>query len=37
MPFFIKAISLAMNEFPIINSVVGDEKDKDGYIKQYVI
>ena len=37
MPFFIKAISLAMNEFPIINSVVGDEKDKDGYIKEYVI
>lgn len=37
MPFFIKAISLAMNEFPIINSTVDQETDKDGYIKQYVI
>jgi 2-oxoisovalerate dehydrogenase E2 component (dihydrolipoyl transacylase) len=37
MPFFIKAISLAMNEFPIINSVVDPELDADGYIKQFVI
>ena len=33
MPFFIKAISLAMNEFPIVNSVVDPELDADGYIK----
>ena len=32
-----KAISLAMNEFPEINSVVDPELDNEGYIKQYVI
>jgi 2-oxoisovalerate dehydrogenase E2 component (dihydrolipoyl transacylase) len=37
MPFFIKAISLAMNEHPIVNSVVDQETDADGYIKQYTI
>ena len=37
MPFFIKAISLAMNEFPIVNSVVDPELDGEGYIKQFVI
>lgn len=37
MPFFMKAISLAMNEFPEINSVVDPELDNEGYIKQYVI
>jgi 2-oxoisovalerate dehydrogenase E2 component (dihydrolipoyl transacylase) len=37
MPFFIKAISLAMNEHPIINSVVDPETDEEGYIKQYTI
>jgi 2-oxoisovalerate dehydrogenase E2 component (dihydrolipoyl transacylase) len=37
MPFFIKAISLAMNEFPIINSVVDPSLDAEGYIKQYTI
>ena len=37
MPFFMKAISLAMNEFPMMNSVVDPEVDRDGYIKQYVI
>ena len=32
MPFFIKAISLAMNEYPMINSIVDPEKDSHGYI-----
>ena len=37
LPFFIKAISLAMNDFPLMNSVVDPETDADGYIKSYVI
>ena len=37
LPFFIKALSLAMNEYPIINSVVNPEVDSEGYIKEYVI
>lgn len=37
IPFFIKAISLAMNEYPIVNSVVDPELDSEGYIKEYVI
>lgn len=37
IPFFIKAISLAMNEYPIINSVVNPEVDSEGYIKEFVI
>lgn len=37
LPFFIKAISLAMNEFPELNSNVDPEVDSEGYIKQYVI
>jgi 2-oxoisovalerate dehydrogenase E2 component (dihydrolipoyl transacylase) len=37
LPFFIKAISLAMNEFPIINSLVDPEVDSEGYIQKYVI
>jgi len=37
LPFFIKALSLAMNEFPIINSVVNPDLDSEGYIKEYVI
>ena len=37
IPFFIKALSLAMNEYPIINSVVNPELDSEGYIKEYVI
>ena len=37
MPFFMKALSLAMNEYPIINSVIDPELDSQGYIKQYVI
>ena len=37
LPFFIKALSLAMKEHPIINSVVNPETDSEGYIKEYVI
>ena len=37
LPFFIKALSLAMNEYPIVNSVVNPELDSEGYIKEYVI
>ena len=37
LPFFIKALSLSMNEFPIVNSVVNPELDGEGYIKEYVI
>ena len=37
LPFFIKALSLAMNEFPEVNSLVDPELDDEGYIKSYVI
>ena len=37
LPFFIKALSLAMEEYPLMNSVVDPEIDSEGYIKQYVI
>lgn len=37
LPFFIKAISLAMNEFPIMNSLVDPEVDSAGYIQKYII
>lgn len=37
LPFFIKALSLSMNEYPIVNSVVDPELDDEGYIKSYVI
>jgi 2-oxoisovalerate dehydrogenase E2 component (dihydrolipoyl transacylase) len=37
LPFFIKALSLAMEEYPLMNSVVNPDVDSDGYIKEYVI
>ena len=37
MPFFIKAVSLAMHEFPGMNVNVNPEVDEEGYIKEYVI
>ena len=37
LPFFIKALSLAMLEFPIVNSIVNPEKDSEGLIKEYII
>jgi 2-oxoisovalerate dehydrogenase E2 component (dihydrolipoyl transacylase) len=37
LPFFIKACSLAMNEYPIVNSHIDNDLDEDGYIQRYVI
>lgn len=37
LPFFIKAASLAMNDFPIINSHINPETCEEGYIKEYVM
>lgn len=37
LPFFIKAASLSMIEYPIVNSNFNPETDDDGYIKEYVI
>jgi len=37
MPFFMKAISIAMLEFPILNSHIDNELDSEGFISQYVI
>jgi len=37
LPFFIKAASLSMQEFPVVNCNVNPELDEEGYIKEYVI
>lgn len=37
LPFFIKACSLAMNEYPLVNSHIDNDLDEDGYIQRYVI
>ena len=37
LPFFVKAASLAMIDFPIVNCNVNPETDEEGYIKEYVI
>ena len=37
LPFFIKAISLAMNEYGGMNCVVDPETDSEGYIQRYVL
>lgn len=37
LPFFIKACSLAMNDYPIVNSHIDNDLDEDGYIQRYVI
>ena len=37
LAFFIKAASLAMIEYPIVNSIVGKELDSEGLIKEYTI
>ena len=37
LPFFVKAASLAMQEYPIINSHFNPETCDEGYIKEYVI
>ena len=37
LPFFVKACSIAMLEFPVMNSHVDPEVDAEGYIKQFVM
>lgn len=37
LPFFVKAASIAMTEFPIMNSNFNPETDEEGYIKEYVV
>ncbi len=37
LPFFLKAASLAMLEFPVMNVNVNPETDEYGYIKEYVL
>ena len=37
LPFFVKAASIAMTQFPIITSPFNPEPDEDGYITEYVI
>lgn len=32
LPFFIKACSIAMSEYPVINSHIDNDLDQDGYI-----
>lgn len=37
LPFFMKACSIALTEFPVINSLVDNDLDEDGYIQRYVV
>jgi len=37
LPFFMKACSLAMLEFPIVNSHIDNDLDEEGYIQRYVV
>lgn len=37
LPFLIKACSIAMVDYPVINSQVDNELDADGFIQRYVI
>jgi len=37
LPFFIKAASIAMIEYPIVNSHFNPETCEEGYIKEYVV
>ena len=37
LPFLIKAMSISMADFPVLNSVVDPELGSDGLIKSYVI
>lgn len=36
-PFFIKAISLALSDFPLLNSLVNSKTGEDGYIYEYTV
>ena len=37
LPFLIKAASIAMIEFPVVNSHFNPATDEDGYIFEYVL
>lgn len=37
LPFFMKALSLAMHDHPLVNAVINPELDAEGLIKEYVI
>lgn len=37
LPFFIKACSIAMVEYPLVNSQVDNDLDVDGFIQRFVI
>jgi len=37
LPFFIKAISLSLTKFPLMNVNINPETDEFGYIKEYVL
>ena len=37
LPFFIKACSIAMLEYPVVNSHIDNELDEEGYIQRYVV
>ena len=37
LPFMMKAMSIALADYPVINSVVDPELGSDGLIKSYVI
>lgn len=37
LPFFIKAASIAMTEYPVVNSHFNPATDEDGYIFEYVL
>ena len=37
LAFLIKALSLSLNEYPHLNSVVDPKTDSEGFNKQYII
>lgn len=37
LPFFIKACSLALSDYPIVNCHIDEDVDKNGYIQRYVL
>ena len=37
LPFFIKACSIAMTEYPVMNIHIDNDLDVDGYIQRYVL